>query len=260
MCYSVMLSFTILRGQSEPDFIPLSTALPASQGPVSPLFAPHGDLSQIYGRCSVGTFEIIRDMHALTFSFLGEYSFGSRMQLGVTSHSAQAQQIYSRLLRFPSTEDDLTPDWVYESCRLAALIYCRSIVHGATLAESASVMHARSSGLSLEPTTLLTALHDALARTDTRGCWGNELRGMFLWVCLVGGAASWRPTTFVTTIEGDAVPPASAWARKCFALYAVRASVAVPFEHAGAVTQALRTMLQVRNYVGLHIASQAIVQ
>lgn len=267
---SVMLTFAILRGQMEPVLLqnlsphPLSGALPSNGGPVSPLHAPHGDFSSIYGSCSIGTFEIVRDMHMITQTFLARWNHSGDMQstpsVPMTTNDAQLQQIYSRLLQCPSIEDDLTADWIYESCRLAALIYCRSIIHSATFADSGNIMHARNSGHSHEPTTLLAALHDSLGRTDTRACWGNNLRGIFLWVCLIGGAASWSSARFVPGIEGEETSPASPWARKCFALYAVRAAVSVSFEHSDATVQALRTMLQVRYWMTTSIRPPSVSQ
>lgn len=235
----------------------LSESLPSDVSTISPLYAPHGDMLNIYGSCSIGAFEIISDMYALSQTFLARCSYGGNIHpapnAAVAAYDAQLQQIYSRLRLRPSTEADLTPDWVYESCRLAALIYCRSIVRGVSLAESANLMHPRGSGPEADSTTLLLALHEALMRTDTRGCWGSTMRGVFLWVCLVGGAASWPSARFSAGIDGEDTSPSSTWARKCFALYAVRASVSVPFEYADSMIQALRTMLQVRHWIGMNI-------
>ncbi|KAF1848922.1 uncharacterized protein K460DRAFT_404184 [Cucurbitaria berberidis CBS 394.84] len=266
----VMLTFAILRGQAEPlvleDYMPRqsSPTLSSNVCPVSPLYAPHGDISRIYGACSIGTLEIVRDMQACTALFLAHWSHAGDTPPASDPHlatcDAQLQQIYANLLRRPSSENEPTPDWMYESCRLAALIYCRSIVHGVTLAESANIMHARSRDPNPESTTQISALHEALARTDTRGCWGNDMRGVFLWVCLVGGAASWSAARFASGVEGEETSPASAWARKCFALYAIRASVLVSFEQADDTIQALRTMLQIRYCILINIGSQTVSQ
>ncbi|KAH7383850.1 hypothetical protein BKA66DRAFT_417136 [Pyrenochaeta sp. MPI-SDFR-AT-0127] len=261
----VMLSFAVLRGQAEPAMLqhytphPPSASLPSDYGPVSPLYAPQGDMSRIYGSCSIGTLEIATDMHALSQIFLARCNYVGNIHpissAQVSTYDTQLHQIYSRLKLRPSTEHDLTPDWVYESCRLAALIYCRSIIHGVSLAESANKPHARSSDSIVNPSTLLLALHEVLMRTDTRICWGNAMRGVFLWVCLVGGAASCLSARFSSSIHGEQLSPFSTWARKCFALFAVRASVTVPFEHANGTIQALRTMLQVRHWIGMNMMS-----
>jgi hypothetical protein len=259
-----MLSFTILRGHPEPLVLQgfpsdaLATTLASDNSLVSPLYAPHGDFSRIYGICSAATLEILSDMHTLTQAYLARWNHmgntNPTSNARVASYDAQLQHLYSRLLRRPSSEDDAIPDWVYESCRLAALIYCRSIVHGASLADSASTLHARSSSPDMTGTTLLDALHGALLQTDMRSCWG-ALRGVFLWVCLVGGAASWPSMHFTSIEENEETLLAQAWSRKCFALYAIRAAVSVSFDQASAVIQGLRTMLHVRHW--MNIATRA---
>ena len=248
-----MLCLANLRGQAEPTLLQNTSprqfsalALAEDSSPLSPLCVPpYDDISRLFRSCSLRTFEIITDMHQATQTFLARWKYASDRQPSshaqVASCDAQLQQMYSRLLARPPTELDHTPDWIYESCRLAALMYCGSIVQGTNLANSA---------------TLVLSLHEALMKTDTRGCWGDDLRGVFLWICLIGGAASWSLVQFAAGIDRNEVPAASAWAKKCFALYAVRACVSVPFEHADTSIQALRTMLKVRHWMGLNARPQ----
>jgi hypothetical protein len=93
-------------------------------------------------------------------------------------------------------------------------------------------------------------LHAAVMQTDISACWG-DMRGTFLWICLVGGAAAW-PLSRMVSIEHESPTPTQAWIRKFFALYAIKAIVSVPFDNAGSTIQALRTMLQVRHWVDLN--------
>ncbi len=240
-----MLCFANLRGQPEPALLqstsPSRLSPPPFSGdssPVSPLFVPYNNMSQIFRSCSPATFDILRDMHVVTQTFLARWKYASDRQ--PTSHGqvaicdAQLQQIYSQLLAQPPTEPGHSADWIYESCRLAALIYCGSIVQGTTLADS---------------TTLVLALHEAFMKTDTRACWGSDLNGVFQWVCLVGGAASWSPSA-------NEVLPALAWAKKCFGLNAIRACLSVGFDQADTTIQALRTMLKVRHWMALNARPQ----
>ncbi|KAF2249697.1 hypothetical protein BU26DRAFT_425137, partial [Trematosphaeria pertusa] len=265
----VILSFTILRGHAEPSMLhgfvpslsPASAALHRPR-PISPLYARHGDLSVLYGSCSDGTYEIICDMRDLTRTFLARCShagdaFPSAMSSQVASYDAHMQQIYTRLLYRPSADDSISPDWIYETCRLAALIYCRSIVQGVPLSESANVMHARSSSGDISGTTVISALHMALESTDRSGFWGN-LSGVLLWVCLVGGAASWPASQQSLYGETQEAQATAAWVRKCFALYTVRTALSHGFEHAAAVVETQRTMLQIQHLINLRrgIASQ----
>jgi hypothetical protein len=192
-------------------------------------------------------------MYNLTQTYLLRWDCVSDLDPGanaqVLSCDAQLRQIYTRLLHFPSTENDHTPDWVYESCRIAALLYSRSIVEGTSLANSARSIHVVNTGQELRSTTLLSALHAAIMQTDTHSCW-NNLRGVFMWVCFVGGAASWASMRYSAAEQAE-TSRASAWMRKCFALYAVKAAVSVPFDRAGATIQALHTVLQVWHWMSL---------
>lgn len=223
---------------------PLNRSIRSHQ-PVSPLYAPEGNVSGIYGRCSIETFEILQDMHELTRTFINRWSYRGSEDAMADSH---LEQIYTRLLYRPSTEDNVLHDWIYESCRIAALIYCRSIVQGMPLAQSANVMHAQSSGPGTG-TTLISALHRAIDQTDKSEHWG-DMCGVLLWVYLVGGAASWPS---FQTLYGELLESQSstAWTRKWFALHAVRTSLSMNFDHADAIVESQRTMLQVQHMISL---------
>jgi hypothetical protein len=222
--------------------------------PVSPLFAPHGDLSILYGSCSEGTYQILSDMHELTrvftlrWNYVGDV-FSPQASLDLASYDAHMQQIYARVLLLPPINVEVAPDWIYESCRLTALIYCRSIVQGVPFSESGNVMHSRSTGPDISNNTVVSALLTALDSTDTSGYWGT-MNGIFLWICLVGGAASW-PASVNPYEEGSENEATAAWVRKCFALYAVKTVLGCGFENAGAVVQAQRTLLQVSSLINL---------
>lgn len=253
----VMLTYAIARGQPEPR--ELTPWFPTDTGPnndalISPLIPPL-EHRLLYRTCSVGTAGIILEIQKCTNVFLARWNH-NRDALTISSGQlancdSQLQNIYSRILLLPSTEGDITPDWIYESCRIAALIYCRSVVHGASFASSGRIVHATTPGSRPESATLLSALYTALEKTDTRGCWGSGLSGTFLWVTLVGAAAAWSSPHPLS--EDDS--PTSTWAGKCFALYAMRAAVSVPFQQADAAIHALRTFLQVRRWVAVKSGS-----
>lgn len=148
----------------------------------------------------------------------------------------QHRQMYDRLRRSAPTQD---LDWVQESIRLAALIYTHAIIHHTTFTSAATALHPDPVAGN---TTLIHALLTAVEHTDVAGCWG-DLRGVFLWVCLIGGAASWG----TETREAKFVQPPMAWPRKCFSLWAVRAVVGVGFEFADDVMDGLQMALRVSN-------------
>jgi hypothetical protein len=255
---SILLSFTTLHGHAEPamlrEFTSNSTVFSSieREGIISPLYAHHGDLTRLQSSCPFHVYRIIDDVYNLTQTFLKCWGYTDHIigssSTELASCDAQLQQIYTRILFYPSTEDDLTPDWLYESCRIAALIYGRSIVYRKTLADSANILNTWNSRPDMPSTTLLSALLTAFEHTDIRNCWGG-MRGVFLWVCLVGGAGCWPSSNVFSNQEGHETPPSSAWARKCFTLYAIRASITIDFKDAGAIVQTLRTMLQVRHWM-----------
>ena len=229
--------------------------------PISPLFSPHGNLSVLYGTCSEGTFQILSDMDELTRTFILRWNyvgdvFAPQASSDLASYDAHMQQVYARVLLLPAINVEFAPDWVYESVRLTALIYCRSIVQGVPLSESGNVLHSRNPGAEISSTTVASALLSALDNTDKSGCWG-AMCGVFLWVCFVGGAASW-PSDTTSPYEEPNEDQRAAWTRKCFSLYATKGVLDCGFENAGAVVQAQRTMLQVQSLINLKrgIASQ----
>jgi hypothetical protein len=256
-----MLTFSILRGHTEPPllhgFVPSrrSSSLIHYPQPISPLYAPQGDVSPLYGRCPDATYQVISDMHDLTCTFVARWKYTGDMfpttsESQLASYDTHMQQIYTRLLVSHSTEDHITPDWVYECCRLAGLIYCRSIVQGVPLSDSANVLHARSSGADTPPITLISALHNALQHTERCDYWG-DMSGVLLWVALVGGAASWPNARSSSYGVGQETQAFTGWIRKCFALCATRSSLSHGFEHASATVEAQRMMLQVQQLISL---------
>ncbi|KAF2020236.1 hypothetical protein BU24DRAFT_135781 [Aaosphaeria arxii CBS 175.79] len=258
----VTLSFTILRSQPEPAM--LSGFVPSRRRstviehpfPISPLFAPHGDLSRMYGCCSEEAYEILCDMHELTRTFVSRWNYANSMyhqqaSPELMSYDNSMQQIYTRLLYRPSSiESDVTPDWTYESIRLASLIYCRSIVQRLPFSESGNMIHAQRYTTNNTSISVICALRQALDNTDRYRYWG-EMNGVFLWICLVGGAAtsSHQPGMM---FDQDERQSNAAWTRKCFSLYALRGALGCGLEHAGAVVEAQRTMLQVQSLINLN--------
>jgi hypothetical protein len=200
----------------------------------SPLCTPLGKVNNIRVNCSVQTLEIIHAMHELTNTFIREKD-GSGTFIPAPYHHST----YERLLRGPPTQPGQMPDRVHESVRLAAILYTYAILYQTTLATSAAApFQSPSTG----PTTLLRALLSAVQQTEPTSCWG-DMRGVFLWVCLIGGAASWG--TIQTECAGSSPP--LAWVRRCFSLWAVRAVVSAGFEHADGMRETLRTGIRVRS-------------
>jgi hypothetical protein len=256
-----MLSFAVLRGSPEPvmlrGFAPRSIhSSPAEHiGLISPLCGLNYDPRRLQGLYSEQSLEVIQDVQSITQTYLARWKCMTdsdpTAHAQVESLDAQIQETYACVLRRPSAHTD----WIYESCRLAALIYCRSIAHSTPLTNPTTLMQTQMVGPDLTDTSLISALHAAIMHTDTRGCWG-DLRGVFMWACLVGGAASWPSSRGHEAGHEAGSAPAQAWVRKCFALYAVRAAASVPFDHASTMIDVLRTMLLVRHWKEVGIAAQ----
>jgi hypothetical protein len=246
----IMLSFQVLRGGSERtnvhdiDAVPHSVTVTGVSGQISASFA---DMAQLYSHCPVSTFDVLHDIDNLTRLVLSRNSRSWNNDELARSHTAsyeaQLHQIYTRLLSHPSTEHEVSPDWIYECCRLAALIFCRSIVYNTSLSTASNSIDANST---VQSSTPISSLHNALQRTDVSTCWG-ELRQVFLWTCLIGGAASWSMLQTHTTFDGSTI--SSPWIRKCFALYAIRAAVSCAPEDANTTIRSLRTILAIRHFV-----------
>ena len=224
-------------------------------------------MSGLFGTlfCSNETYQLLCDMHELTQTFILRWGYVSdgysaSAASEIRSYDAHMQQIYTqRILTLPM-KDSEPSDWVYECVRLTSLILCRSMLQGVPLSESASIVPASSSQLSMNLSpdsyvhdngyTMLSALHNALENTDKTDCWG-ELGGVFLWICLLGGAACWQSNGQAHYGETDEMVAQRAWTRKCFALWTVKASLRLGFEQPAAVVESQRTMLQVQRLIGL---------
>lgn len=100
-----------------------------------------------------------------------------------------ASELYGSLLEFPSAAVPDLPtsdDHVYESVRLAAIIWTTAIVHNVPLSAAVSVAAGRPDSTSPP----LDALVNALKKSGTADCWGSSMTGNFLWVCKTGCAAA----------------------------------------------------------------------
>ena len=259
----IMLTFTIARNQPEyAEFTPWSPSKTLFENGIliSPLWPPTTHTSQLYRVCSVGTAGIIMEIQNFTDMFLARWNHtgdGHTISSGQLANcDSQLQSIYSRLLLLPSTESDITPDWVYESCRIAALIYCRSMVHGISLADSASIVHPATARSDTKSVTLLSTLHETLERTNKQSCWRHDLAGVFLWVTLIGASASWASAC----LESKDDSQTAIWAAKCFSLHAVRAAVSVSCDHIDGTIYALRVFLKVRHWVAVKAGSLGLAR
>ncbi|KAI8930804.1 hypothetical protein NX059_011827 [Plenodomus lindquistii] len=247
------LLFAILRGQ-DVSVLPQAarcrlSMLNGNGSQMSPLYPPHGNILGLLEGCSLATFRIISDMQVYTVDLLNCLTLAKDAHNFPVACKARSQQVHTHMVSLPSIKTELAPDWIYESCRIAALLYCWSAAQPTSDSNRPSLRSAHTSAQNLDYTALITALHTALKRTNTSGCWSNELRGCFLWACLVGAVASWTSVPTQSGAQNEETTTALAHAKKFFALHAIRAAVSIPFDDADVIIHMLSTFLQIRGSI-----------
>ncbi|EON65083.1 hypothetical protein W97_04318 [Coniosporium apollinis CBS 100218] len=153
---------------------------------------------------------------------------------------SSAASIWKRATARPSVALVGTPvstDWMYESCRLAALIYCRMVLPRIPSAVTGA----------FPPLSVLGRdLYRSLTGTDASDCWG-DMAGVLYWCSLVGGAAM-RPVPDTSEtdrwedVEGSDFEE-SEHRRRWPTLLAVRLTIWLAFQYADMVTTTLRRFI-----------------
>ncbi|KZM18882.1 uncharacterized protein EKO05_0010389 [Ascochyta rabiei] len=242
----LLTTLAMLKGLNGPSILPATSITSHHAGNycpyISPLYSPHGDFATLRDSCSAHTLNIITDMYGLSHAPL-DRNDSTDMEQASPNHDQGSNRLFHSL----STKHTQPWDWIHEAVRLASLIHTHALLHGTTLANAANTTH-HDATTTPGAATLLHLLLNALERTDTTHCWG-PMRGVFLWVCLLGGAASWTPTG-PGSESGESTQPVSArvaWARKCFSLWAIRAVVRIGFAHADATMEALGAALRIQD-------------
>jgi hypothetical protein len=246
--------------------------------PESPLFCPQVEFRAVTkGKCcSKATRSILHDMRKLTDLFLA-----NKMELGADSikeedegHRSRALQAYNvtshdirlRTLSLPSTEHaDLSTsnDWVYEACRIAAIIYAEAIVEETPFSKVGDPNYFRgsfNSGLRTtetrstrrsRTTSLVEKLYEALRRTDLANVW-NDMAGVLYWVCAVGAAAARTPSAELQSRDHQSAHPISV--RRFLHMNAARTMMILVSGHPTPMIMALRKLLKVQELIGIHDA------
>jgi hypothetical protein len=175
-------------------------------------------------------------------------------------------KIRKRLMQLPSayTLDFLTfKNWVYEACRITALIYTASIIlrrffsitadssRNPLVAESEASNHLNNA-TPLSTTRLSEVLYEVLERTDSAYLWG-DMSGTFYWVCSVGAAAARAPAAIDTSHQSQFRSEAYAvWVRRCLTMYSMRATTILVFEHPGSVLVSQKRLLKILRLIGTY--------
>ncbi|KAL6707108.1 hypothetical protein ACN47E_004860 [Coniothyrium glycines] len=264
----------VLQDWTPPAFSPLhdATALPES-----PLFCPRADFSTITHdpRCATATLELLRDMRELTDLVISHTTNNletpyEKEKAGTQSHDScldyerKAESTYAKLVLMPSAYASghaSTGDWLYEACRIAALIYTTAIILRVNFSVAADpAQNPRISNLEYlnYPRTqgsetafrLTSVLYEVLEKTDTDHIW-SDMAGVLYWICAVGAAAA--RTSITSTIE-----PANLTypekhilrARRCLVMYATRAMIVLVFQHPTSLILSQQKLLRVQEIIG----------
>jgi hypothetical protein len=235
--------------------------------PESPLFCPNIDFQTIISdeHCSSSTYELLRDMRNLTDIFIAD---GAELvpldgELSM-NYDLKALDIRDRLASLPSAHMPglpTTKDWVYETCRIAALIYTAAIFQGVPFSVAAdsiydstffeSDSHASTTAEDyLFAPRLPEALYEALIRTDTTSIW-NNMSGVLYWVCAVGAAAARTSATVnMSQKTGFRDEAYAVWVRRCLIMASTRTMIVSIFLNPTPLLIAQKRLLKVQELIG----------
>jgi hypothetical protein len=239
--------------------------------PESPLFCPRSDLSAIARdpHCAEMTYDLLCDMRDLTDLFLAynkgldavydlETSEDSVPQgILASEYDTKVAGIRARLAALPSACAPGTPvtnDWVYESCRIASIIYASAIIMRVPFSVAAepgrSVILADAASFNSSPTSnhscvrLTDALYEVLERSNMETVWG-DMSGVLYWISLVGAAAARVPASINMSQYARA-----RWVQRCLIMFATRVMIILIFQHPLPVIMAQKTLLKVQELIG----------
>jgi hypothetical protein len=236
----------------------------------SPLFGRASDLKAIANdpRCSAATFGILRDVGDLTDLVLEQDLVSrttthikeedeERTSLFLQNYSKRVSGIHDRLASLPSAYSsghEMSNDWVYEACRIAALIYTTAIASQVPFSVAADPSQYRdaSNSNSTAGSDVTKGLLSVLQETDCANIWG-DMAGVFYWVCAVGAAASRTPTAISASqqlpVRNKSDP---LWVRRCLVMHSMRAMFLLVFRHATPMIMAEKSLLRVQKFIGTY--------
>ena len=247
--------------------------------PESPLYCPRRSYLTISkdSQCSPYTLELLSDMKDLTSLFITHNTAlntihdvdtvdVSRLSPPNEYYEARVYSIRTRLAALPSAHSiglSVSGDWLYEACRIAALIYTTAValrVPFSVAADPNCVDYLDTPASSAawngdEPVHkphLTEALYQTLQRADTSNLWKN-MSGVLYWVSVVGAVAARTPST-MNMAQQDRFEHESysVWVRRCLIMTATRTMIVLVFEHPTAIIEAQKTLLKVQELIGSH--------
>jgi hypothetical protein len=254
------------------------TADPSMAIPESPLFCPRDEFFTIAKdpNCSEFTYDLLCDMRDLTDLFIAHNrSLNTVLEVetdddidhvgpSILDYDVQVAEIRARLASLPSAYTPglpVTNDWIYESCRIASIIYASAIImrvpfsvaaepgRSVILADAASLPNAVA-GSPLMATRLTEALYEVIEKSNVGNVWG-DMAGVLYWVTTVGAAAARTPTSINMSQTPHTRSEAYAtWVRRCLIMFGTRTMILLIFQHPAAVIMAQKKLLKVQQLIG----------
>ena len=252
----------------------------------SPLYCPRGEFFTVIQdrECNASIHDLLCDMRDLTDLFIAHNSGNNVIfDLDVlardpwngpssTEFDAKVIEIRAKVASLPSARDPglaTTNDWVYEACRIAAIIYASAIIMRVPLSAAADPdrniimcdMASLAGSLGITPghTPRLTeTLYEVLEKTNTGDLW-NNMSGVFYWVTTVGAAAARTPVNIDMYSRPTCANEAYAtWVRRCLIMHATRAMILFVFAQPLPLLLAEKKLLKVQELLGRD-SSQTLV-
>ncbi|KAF2179054.1 hypothetical protein K469DRAFT_597534, partial [Zopfia rhizophila CBS 207.26] len=245
--------------------------------PESPLFCPRSEFFTIIHnfRCSKYTYELLCDMRDLTDLFLSYHADMDRVHdieagdrvppsgLTLAEYETKVAGIRARLEALSSAYTPgllVSNDWVYESCRIAALIYTSAIilrVPFSIVSEPGNSTFLRDTGIlgnsfvggHQTSTRLVDVLYQTLEKADLSDVW-DSMSGVLYWAAAVGAAAARTPASINMSQTPKTRNEAYAtWVRRCLIMFATRAMILLVFEHPLPILAAQKRLLRVQELI-----------
>lgn len=248
--------------------------------PESPLFCLGGDfaMASTDSHCSIAIRNILCSMRDLTDLFIAyaepltdqcikeDEEDEEHRSLAIFDYNDKSSAIRALMLSLPSAEEQGHPssgDWVYEACRIAAVIHTEAIVE---LEPFSKIGDPRYSSGSLSNTgwtstyrttrpspskSLPEKLSEALGKTDCANIW-SDMAGVLYWVCVVGAAAARTPAGMDNglqsmTCNGQQSYPI--WVRRSLAMHATRTMVILVALHPMPTIMAQRKLYRIQELI-----------
>lgn len=216
--------------------------------PESPLYRPYNSFYVLpaSSNCSARTYQLICDMESMTGVFLATYNpnlpQADHAYPTPSTDASQQEALTSfrdRVSILPSIRDEEAGqrDWIYECCRLAALIYTDALCRQVPFTSAAERILPDS--IPSRSAYLPSHLYEALQNTNVSDCWGDA-SGLYYWACLVGASASRHTDAPEAHDEATRI-----WVRRCFNIYCARARSVAMFKHPSPVVATLQRFHQV---------------